>query len=85
MTEVTNILSTSQMEAIKSHFEGAGFPVSLLVIEGEDRDYLSVDWGDWSISDEGEINTSFEYWSISDCDLVGFITEAHKAWHKATQ
>lgn len=84
MTEVTNVLSRSQMETIKAHLEGAGFPVSLAVVEDEDRDHLSLDWGDWWISDEGQINTSFEYWPISDCDLTEFIREAHKAWHKAT-
>lgn len=84
MAEVTNILSKSQMETIKAHIEGAGFPVVLSVFEDEDRDHLSIDWGDWCFYDNGDLNTSFEYWPISDCDLVAFIREVHTAWHKAT-
>lgn len=84
-------MTKAQMVTITKTLNDQGFGVTLREDEQTDVPYddienppmwFSIDWGNWSVNQDGELFISDDFFPVNDCDLVEFIKSVHGSIHE---
>lgn len=95
MTGTTARVGAEQMAELARLLREDGFPIDEVEDEtdgegtwSEERQawvapvIRTIEWGNWTLYDDGMLYVADDQFPANDCDLVAFIESIHRFWHR---